>query len=180
MAALFHFCFELIKIAILSSAYAAIILLIIMLFDKLTKRKIISRLFVNKKRIWKVLIYTIYAILFIFMFTYWGNHGLGDDSYIPIGHNKVVNQSDEFNYLENDSGKQLNIKDFAVVKDNLYAEVQNDPKYNYVIWDLKSDQWRFYNNQTSLEKAIGKSIFFKDFRIYYKDYWNGWRFWLLP
>jgi hypothetical protein len=135
---------------------------------------------VKIKKLWKTLTSISYAVLFIFMFTYWGNHGLGDDSYIPIGHCKVVNQSDEFNYLENDSGKQLNIKDFAFDKDYLYAELQNNPQYHYVLWDLKSDQWRFYKTQISLEKATGKSITFKDFRVYYKDYWNGWRFWLLP
>jgi hypothetical protein len=111
------------------------------------------------------------------MFTYWGDHGLGDEAYIPIGHDKTVNQIDGAeNYLEKKSGEQLSIKDFAFDKDYLYTELQDDPKYNYAIWDLKTDQWRFYINQFDLEKAIGKTIAFEDFWIYYNNYWNGWRF----
>ena len=176
MAALFHFGFELIRIGILSSIYSLLIILIILLINKFT-----SRQFRNKRRLWKILTSIIYSLLFVFMFTYWGDHGLGDEAYIPIGNDKTVNQIDGAeNYLEKKSGEQLSIKDFAFDKDYLYTELQDDPKYNYAIWDLKTDQWRFYINQFDLEKAIGKTIAFEDFWIYYNNYWNGWRFWLLP
>jgi hypothetical protein len=183
MAVLFHFVFELVKIGILSSVYAAVLLSIMILINKSTNRETILGLVENKRKFWKLSFGIIYAILFAFMFTYWGDHGLGDEAYIPIGHFKVVYQSDgNYNYIENARGTQLNIKNFTFDNGHLYAETDDtiNAKDKYVAWNLLTDNWKFYSTQADLEIAVKKSIIFQDFWICYKSYWNGWRFWLLP
>jgi len=78
-----HFLFELIKIALLSAVYGSIIFFMV--------RWAYSSKVKNAKPTWQRCFSIIYVILFIFMFTYWGNHGLGDESFIPIPHHRLVN-----------------------------------------------------------------------------------------
>ena len=47
----------------------------------------------EKKKYWFVFGLSISIGLFIYSFTYWGNHGLGDSARIPIGNFKEVGET---------------------------------------------------------------------------------------
>lgn len=179
--ALFHFLFELIKIGLLSSLYATTVLAIILLTSKIIPTQKLSELMTKKRKFWILIMRVVYAVLFVFMFTYWGNHGLGDEAILPIGNFKIVVQSDgNYNYIENNKGRQLNIKNFAFDDRNLYAETSDTIKGDYVCWNLHTNEWKFYNNQAALNNKSQKLVLLQAFGTYYNSYWNGWRFWLLP
>lgn len=122
------------------------------------------------------------------MFSYYGNHGLGDSARIPIGHGKGVSQiNSSSTYLEDGSGSQLSIADFYFDKNYLYAEVEQEfgeELGQFVVWDLRIDKLIFY---TKLEYLSAAKKFkyplpsqFNNFQKHYNFYWNGWRFFLLP
>jgi len=178
MAVGIHFLFELLKISILSAVYGTIVFFIV----RGVKRAEIK----NTRQLWKKCFSTVYLILFVFMFTYWGDHGLGDDSKIPISHYKSVYQSDETAYIENKKGTQVEIGKFSYNDKYLYAEISDTAqiKGDYLVWDLQTDEWKPYPAKTYLalsetNQAVSSGIF-KDFLYFYNGYWSGWRFWLLP
>ena len=123
---------------------------------------------------------------FFFMLTYFGNHGLGDGARVPIGDLKVVKQiNGENTYIENEHGDQLGIRKFSVDNNHLYAETQKDydAEHNdFVIWDLSTDKWNLYKTEEDYMQTgkVPHPNTFADFWSYYDQYWNGWRFWLLP
>jgi hypothetical protein len=80
MEALGHFIFELFKVAMLSCIYTGFIFLGRLMFLQIKKRKTEFR--------WskfKQVPIIIYVLLFVFSFTYYGDHGLGDSYSIPLG-----------------------------------------------------------------------------------------------
>lgn len=79
MEVLFHFIFQLIKIGILASIYASILIGIILIVGKFKKTEYLERVKLEKGKSWFSFGFLISIGLFIFSFTYWGgNHGLGD------------------------------------------------------------------------------------------------------
>ena len=185
MAAGFHFFFELFKIAVLSSVYALVILLLAILTEKLIKTDHINNLLKSKSKFWEKSFNIIYVLLFIFMFTYWGDHGLGDDAYLPVGHFQVVNQSDGmYAYVEDKHGDQLNIANFAYDGNKLYAESGKNMfgkiPGDYLVWDLKNNSWKFYTKSEYSNTKYPAPNTYLSFNDHYNNYWNGWRFWLLP
>lgn len=184
MAAGFHFIFELLKTGILSSIYSLIILLLAIVIEKLIRVDYITNLLKSKFKFWETLFKIIYVLLFIFMFTYWGDHGLGDDSYLPVGHFGVVYQSDEYDYLEDQHGTQMNIHNFTYDANNLYAEAGKNMfgkvAGDYLVWELKNNAWKFYTKDQYLNSKYPLPNTFLSFNDQYNKYWNGWRFWLLP
>ena len=125
--------------------------------------------------------------LFLFMMTYWGNHGLGDNSRVPVGHFQLVTHS---SYTTIDKGELDNpvILNFEYDDDNLYAQLHkgfNRDKMEYVVWNLRTDDLTFYKTKEDYLKAGKKYNYispeeFKSFNTHYNTYWHGWRFWLLP
>jgi O-antigen/teichoic acid export membrane protein len=100
MEGFFHLIFELIKISISGCAYATLTLLIFKIighykpdswFDSVSKKKL---------RFWFLSGHVISVGLFFFMFTYYGNHGLGDNARVPVGHFKVVRHGGS-TYIQN-------------------------------------------------------------------------------
>jgi len=188
MEVLVHFIFELVKISIFACVYSSVVLFTFRITSVIKPNGLIDRVSKTKLKFWLLCGKIISAGLFVFMFTYWGNHGLGDNATIPIGHFKTVdgiNSTDSF--IENNKGKQLNIKNFAFDKDYLYAETETSEGTtdNYVIWNLKTGNWVIYN---TIDNYLNEAKFkhfphpdqFQDFWKYYNQYWSGWRFWLLP
>ena len=189
MEVMFHFIFELIKISILGCIYATLTLVTFKIighykpdswFDKVSKKKL---------RLWFLSGLVISVGLFLFMFTYFGDHGLGDSARVPIGHFKVVRQiNGSDTYLQNSKGDQLGITNFDYDSDRLYAETQrefNGEKGDFVVWDLRDDNWIFYRTKDDYLKEAKKNNYptpetFEDFFTFYKRHWHGWRFWLLP
>lgn len=187
MEVLFHGIFELIKISILGCIYATLTLLTFVVIGHFKPDSWFARVSKDKWRLWVNSGLIISVGLFIFMFTYFGDHGLGDSSRVPVGHFKVVKYGADA-YLQNDKGDQLGIINFTFDNNRLYAETQNisyEPKGDYVVWDLRTDEWTFYKTKADYLKAAIANSYptpdkFDDFYEHYKRHWNGWRFWCLP
>ena len=187
MEVLFHFIFVLVKISILASIYASLILLVFRLISRFKPDSWFDRVTKEKSRFWRLTGFIISVGLFVYMFTYFGNHGLGDSARIPIGHFKYVRYGGN-SYIQNSEGDQLGIINFTFDKNQLYAETQrefNREKGDYVVWNLRNDSWTFYKTKTDYLIAVQQNNYpapdqFKEFWHYYGLHWHGWRFWLLP
>jgi hypothetical protein len=185
MEAGFHFIFELVKISILGCIYATFALLIFKAASHYKPRKWMN--VISPKQFWFLSGFVISVGLFGFMFTYWGNHGLGDSARIPIGYFKTVeriNLSEP--YIQNDKGNSLLIESFITDRNHLYAKLD---KYveegSFLVWDLQNDKWKFYQTKDEYLKIARLNKYplpdtFRDFEQNYSDYWHGWRLWFLP
>lgn len=169
MAVLIHFIFSLFKIAILASGYALLIVLTL----KLTSPKRLP-----KKKIWFASGAIISVCLFIFMFTHWGDHGLGDSARIPLKYGREVNQTDGYwTYItpEGYEYEVLTLQQFSYTDEFLIGVVDEPKIAKYAIWDLSSNKVEFTNELGPKYSRIT----FQKFFSHYQDYWGGWRFWLL-
>lgn len=188
MESLFHLVFEIIKISLLSSVYAAFIVLILKLTQAYSSNAWLNKVSRNRVKFWFYTMLFISVALFVFMFTYYGDHGLGDSSRLPIGHGKEVKQINGTDtFIENEDGGQLGITTFSFDNSFLYAEIQkqSDEENRYVVWNLSTDDWLFYKTKGDYVKAVTDKSYipldkFEDFTAFYRAYWGGWRFILLP
>lgn len=189
MEVLFHFIFELIKISILGTIYATLTYLTILIIGKFKPESWFGQVSNKKLKLWFLSGLIISVGLFVFMLTYWGDHGLGDSTRVPIGHFKAVKGINSNNaYIEKEKYNQLEIKSFAYDNDNLYAETQRDfngEKGDFVVWNLRTDEWTFYENKEEYLTVAENHNYpkpeeFQNFFEHYNRHWNGWRFWLLP
>ncbi|MFS2188967.1 hypothetical protein ACCC92_19980 [Mucilaginibacter sp. Mucisp84] len=81
MTTLFHLLFVVIKSSILGLLYTPVVWFLWVLFLKAQKK------YTGFKWFSVFAVYKIVSIsLIVFSFTYYGNHGLGDESRIPLGH----------------------------------------------------------------------------------------------
>lgn len=194
MEVLVHFVFELIKISILGCIYATLILCIFILIGRKYSDSWFSIVLKNKLKLWFLSGLTISISLFFYMFTYWGNHGLGDGPQIPIGSDEIISNTDWVDncYLldGNDGrGNGIDIAKFLVSNDKLCAKFDGETFYDYkneyFILDLTSKKIREFEtkmeyNQFAKTNNLPLSSQLKSFRDNYSDYWHGWRFVLLP
>ena len=171
MAASGHFLFELVKIAILSACYAFMIMLVFRVVFKLVYLK------------FHKVFHIIYTGLFVFMFTYYGDHGLGDESRLPIGHWEVVQAGDGYPYFQPAGNyRQINLGSFVTHKETLCAQTEEG---GYIAYDLITDKLSTFPDQSSYNAfaAINNlplPQYFDTFSSQYDAYWSGWRFWTLP
>jgi hypothetical protein len=191
MEFLFHLVFEIFKIGILASIYAAVLLLIFLLIANLRSASWLARTSKNKSKFLIRTSFIIATVLFCYMFTYWGSHGLGDSSRIPLGYDKSVKQIDSWTYIE-PAGfefETLQIAQFATNNNFLFAKRATDKNSHtdsaYLAWNLETNKVDFFNDYSNISRfakanGIRQSIEFQDFGRNYKYYWGGWRFWLLP
>jgi len=182
-----HFFFELFKISFLSCFYAILALLIFKIIGHFNRNSWFGRVSRKKLRLWFICILFNFIGLFIYMFTPWGYHGIGESYSIPIGHFKTV-QWNEGAYIRINN-TDIDVINFFYDSDNFYATlVQPEnyyPQYYFMIYDLDNDNVKYY--KTKEDYLIATKLYnyptpdkFKDFMTYYRQYWNGWRFWLLP
>jgi energy-coupling factor transporter transmembrane protein EcfT len=177
MAVLFHFLFEIVKIVILGLIYTAVIFSIRAIIRKLQKKDTDFKWY-KFLIVYKVLA----AVLFVFSFTYYGNHGLGDDSYIPLGHSETMSESDTFAYFVPDGkSEQMHIDTYLVKNDDLCASVDS----GYMVYNLKTKQINNFNTEQLYNTFASAHNLppikqFRNFDHQYNNYWNGWRFWMLP
>ncbi len=183
MEVLIHFIFEIIKIGILSSVYSTLILLILLLLKLNIKTDWLKNLIVNNGKFWFTLCILNSIVLFCWMWTYWGSHGLGDSARIPIGFGKSIEQiNGNLTFL--DLKKQNGIypiHSFAIHEHFCVGKHNNE----YFIWDLLADDIVSFETQSEYElKAkeldLPKPDDFHEFWDPYQKFWGGWRFWLLP
>ena len=188
MEYLIHLLFELFKISILSVFYTTIIFILFRLLSKkYPDNKLINQINNLKKFIVKTYL-LIYGLLFIFLFSYYGNHGLGDYARIPIGYGKSVeqiNSSIDYISIEN-SPEMFKIGRFDIKKNYLVADLEynntNEKENGYIVWNLKSDKLFRINSLSELnEYNINEDdLEFEYFDDKYDSYWSNWRFFLLP
>lgn len=189
MEVLFHLFFELIKISILGTIYATLTLIIILVIGNYKSESWFARVSNRKLKSWFLFGFIISIGLFVFMFSYWGDHGLGDSARVPIGHFQAVNQINGVDtYIEVEKYDELEINDFTFDENNLFAEIRQEFSYEkgaYIKWDLITNEWTFYHSKKDFlmeaeEHNYPKPTKFKPFFEHYKRHWHGWRFWLLP
>lgn len=194
MEALFHLVFELVKIAILASVYAY---LVILLFQFIGKKGNSGNWFesVSKKKLklWFSTGLVISFLLFLFMFSYWGNHGFGDHYKIPIGNGYIVERinSNDYGFIGNIktvNSESVDVEKFKVKNGKLIGKLDNnfyDYENSYFIFDLETKKMQEFKNKSLYNNfAISSSLPIASellsFRANYDKRWGGWRFFLLP
>lgn len=193
MEALFHLLFEIVKIWILAGIYALILLGLFRLIGKSKPESWFHKVTANKKKFWFSTGISISIFLFIWLFSYWGNHGLGDFARIPIGNGYAVKNINwtAYGYLkkiETSEGKRLEMTKFEMKDNKLIGNLDSwfyIYSNQYFILDLKTDELIEFENKVAFDEFatknnLSKSEELKSFRSNYLEYWNGWRFWLLP
>lgn len=186
--ALIHFIFEIFKISILSAVYSTILYFGLKWVLKKTNaiNSVISN--ANKTAIWFTTWAMICVILFVYMFSYYGNHGLGDSFRIPIAHRNALHEIDSSSYIIDDRNRTYNIDEFFVTDDFVYGTLdtfRESKNTAYFVFDLKLQHNETFENKATfssylISKELNKNVKYQEFSYYYDQYWNGWRFFLLP
>jgi len=191
MEVLFHFIFQLIKIGILASIYAILLIGILTILGKFKSTEYLERIKNEKKKYWCVYGLIISIGLFVYSFTYWGNHGLGDSARIPIGHFKEVDETNGMITSIEPNNYQFGamaVHSFAKSKIYLVGKSETSPVDRpkpYFIWNLYKDEIVFYDSEAEYNSFADKNELpeiseFKTFRESYREYWGGLKFWMLP
>lgn len=176
MAAAGHFIFELFKIAILSIIYSVLLGVVHLVF--LTAKGIKP---VFNKRTFNRLFKIVYASLFVFSFTYYGNHGLGDEANIPLGYGETMQAGDLLPYFYPKGKNQVAVKNYLVRREKLCATTDS----GVLVYNLNTKQLKDFNsdeqyNAYAEDHDLPLTSQFLGFEQQYHDYWSGWRFWVLP
>lgn len=183
MSVLFHLIYSLIKIAALATIYSTLTLLTVRLISRLSPNSWIYNLTQNKFQFWKSTSYILAGGLFIYSFTYWGDHGLGDSSLIPVGHGQSIHNGDGvFTYFYTSGLNQRHIYNYSIKNGQICAEQDGN---KYLIYNLETKELKEFNNKRDYEdyakaNELPTTDQFKDFIEHYRDYWDGWRGALLP
>lgn len=193
MGALIHFIFTLVKILVLASFYAMILFFAFRQIGKTNPGNWFQRITANQKKFWIRSGAIISMILFIWGFTYWGNHGAGDYARIPIGNGYAVENINwtEYGYLEEveiQGGKNLDMTRFSIKNNKIIGNLDSwfyHYDKQYFLLDLKTEEVIEFENGSELDKFAEKNNLpkaeeLKSFKRNYQEYWSGWRFWFLP
>ena len=193
MEALFHFIFELVKISILGCIYATFTLLTFKIIGRYKPDSWFDRVSQKKLRLWFISGLIISVGLFFYMFTYYGDHGLGDGPKIPIGHEIVIDNTNwtEYGYIkgiQTSDNIDIEMTKFIVVDNMLIGNLDSwfyDFQNSYFIYDLKTKEINEFKNTTEFdtfvkENKLPTSEELLTFEENYRKHWSGWRFWFLP
>lgn len=195
MFALIGLFFLIIKIAILASVYALIIVLTLFIISKNTEIARIRKLMEYKFLTWLASGFLCSVFLFWYAFSFWGYAGLGDSFCIPVSNGYTVNSIDaqETSYFEPDKGenssRQAFIKNFAIKDHKICAEFlgfNSDANEGcFIVFDTEEE--KIYEFHTSGEysdfaskNSLPQKQEFKSFGANYSEYWGGNRNWFLP
>lgn len=192
MEVLFHFIFQLLKIAFLAFIYSSIIIELLILIDKIISFEFAKKIKSNKRKYRINFGLFISFGLFIYSFTYWGNHGLGDSALIPIGYSKTISNINwtEYGHLNSvQTSDEIKIETtrFKVKNDKLCGNLDSwfyDFDNSYFVLDLKTDELIEFETENEFNKYTSKNDLpesneLLDFRKNYSDFW-GIRILLLP
>ncbi|GAB5417448.1 MAG: hypothetical protein Crog4KO_30300 [Crocinitomicaceae bacterium] len=125
-------------------------------------------------------------ILFIWQFSYWGDHGLGDYSRVPIGYGKEIEQINSTGMYISPNGyesQMFGIKEYSIDKEYCFGSMSKNK--GFFIWNLKTNgiqkisTYEKYMDELKSKRIQDKYVF-HNFQEAYDSYWSGWRFWLLP
>jgi hypothetical protein len=171
--ALIHFIFELFKITAQSFIYGSLVCGAVIIIDVSWKnilrgvgRKILSGV---------IAVVVAWGMLFCYMFTYWGDHGLGDFARIPLGHGEEITSIDGGCLFD-----QCAVKSFMWNSRILVTNCEGGT----MVYDLVSKE-SVTIKEVIFDQASAKFPWIRDgefrsFAEHYHAYWGGWRFWLLP
>ena len=185
MEYLFGFLFTLFKIAIQASLYATLVRWLARLADARQVDNAFVRASRNRKQFWRRSFRVAYGALFVFWFSYWGDHGLGDTARVPVGHWETVEETNSiatyFKPLSLPSGAPL-ITSFQAGNGVLCGRANDGSFFAY---DLSLNQQRLFADSEEYTAYASQHDLpaiseFQSFKKQYDRYWNGWRFWLLP
>ena len=189
MEVLGHFIFELLKITILGFFYSTILYFIYKIIPESKKPEWIKKWLKSKKTLW------LYISLFLlfYMFTPYGNHGLGDSARIPVSYTKEISNINweeygRLNGIESSEGNDIESTQFKVENNMICGNLNSgfyDYKNSYFIYDLDTEKLQEFKtekeyNEFASNKNLPKSSELKSFKENYSEYWSGWRFFLLP
>ena len=180
-----------IKIAILGSVYATLVVLIIIILAKFFPDRIFEKLLKNKKSLWFTSGFIISILLFGYSFTFWGDHGLGDSARIPLSHFQEI---DNTNWIEtniepvNYPYGAMSIESFTIMEDVVVGTTAVSPvdrPLPYFLWNVKTNYVTFFKSEEDYihhasVNHLAMPETFQTFGKNYSDYWNGWRLWMLP
>jgi energy-coupling factor transporter transmembrane protein EcfT len=188
-----------VKIIILSSIYATVILLIVLFLSKTIKLTWTKKFVDRKLRFWLLTHLIVSVLLFVTAFSYWQDTGIGDNSKIPVGYGQTIQSEDfEWTYFYPDPDKtepnkdELIIGNYKIIDRFLCAEVShqntNSPSFDYIVYDLKNKSLKTFNSKQEYSSYASKNVLpqakdFYDFRKHYHEYLNNrpkWKTWLLP
>jgi amino acid transporter len=189
MEVLGHFIFELLKIIILGFFYSTILYFIYKKLPENNKPEWIKKLLKSKRILWIF----ISLILLFYMFTPYGNHGLGDSARIPISFNKEISNTnwDEYgrlNEIKSSEGNDIELTKFKIENNMICGNLKSgfyDYINSYFIYDLNAEKLQEFKsekeyNEFATNINLPKSNELKSFEENYSEYWSGWRFFLLP
>ena len=183
MEVIFHFVFQLFKISCLSAAYAGLVVLGLR-FVKVGRLGVIE---------WFGLGALIWIGLFVYSFTYWGNHGLGDTYRIPLGNSKVLESINAMEYADlldvmNSSGQRVEMSKFAFTEEVLVGNCDDwfyDVPCSFFAYEIASENLLEFPDSSSYMTSALKHGWptLEEHGTYeqnYRKHWSGWRYWLLP
>jgi|SRR6185312_13766006 len=120
--------------------------------------------------------------LLVYSFTYYGNHGLGDSNYLPVGHSRAIVGADVYAFFRTSNyAPAMYVDSFLIRHDKLCMDSEGTYYICYLpTGELKKfdskGQYDLYASNNSLPVAEN----FRDFKSQYDRYWHGWRKWVLP
>ena len=130
--------------------------------------------------------------MFSFLFSFWGNHELGDGARIPIGYEKDISNTNGAEYahikgIQSQDGNDIYTTKFKIYGNEVCGNYESDffdYSNAYFIYHLETDlliEFRTENeyNIYALKNELPKTNEFLSFDDNYENYWFGWRFWLL-
>ncbi|WP_369753635.1 hypothetical protein AB3G34_05035 [Flavobacterium sp. WC2409] len=172
--------------------HATIIIYLLKLIAKFKPNTFIEKILNRKKIAWFTIGFLVSISLFIFLFSYWGNHELGDSARIPIGYDKEISNINWTKYANFEGVKSLDgyeiyttkFKNDGKILCGNYDSDFYDYKNSYFVYNLEIDQLTEFTteaeyNTYAVKNGIPKTNQFLTFEDNYGNYWNGWRFWLL-
>ena len=193
MEVLFHFVFIIFKIAILSIVYASIIFALLILINNILTINWLKLIISNQRKLMLKLVLMISILLFIWLFTYWGDHGLGDSFRIPIGNDYAITainttESAFIDNLRTTCNNRVEMTKFAQIQNKVIGNLNSsfsEFKNSFFVLDIsKKEVIEFQNaielNNYSIKNDLPKSHELRDFEKNYNEYWSGWRLFLLP
>lgn len=195
----FDLVFRIMKIIILSSAYASIIIFIFYLISKKTQNKWLHNKMKYKFINWLLLHFIISICLFLYSFSYWQDTGLGEAPSLPIGYGQRIYSPDfawtdfypDLNKTELNKD-ELHIENFIIKDKKLCAEVShqqsNSPTFDFIVCDLPNKTNKTFLTELEYTKYAKANRLplkneFYDFKTHLQQYYDRkpkWKKWLLP
>lgn len=181
---LVHFIFLLFKISILGCFYATFFLITFKIIGNNDPEGWFAQVTSKKMKFWFKAGFLTSIFLFIFSFTYWGYHGLGAYSRIPLGYGKEMARMDFMNDSDGPDCAKYSVKDEFVCAIERVIDATDMDKKTYLVWNLRTDKVLYFDTLESYTKhATANNLplakYFISFDQQYLNFWYGWRFFFL-